>query len=173
MWITAQEHIKILLKQSGANHVGNIVLADRHNNFASAVTVQYWMFTGKRDNFLGIFPRPGISEKDVAGADVFGKEILISLENNNWEELQQRLLKLKAVEVHTNLMFIESRASVLFKLWANVIIKKKNRTLWEKIFKCYLMFALFIVAPIVLLIYNIFFRPFLGKQIKKMKDYYA
>ena len=169
MWINAQEQIKKLLKQNGANLVANIVLADRHNNFASAVTVQYWMFTGKRDNFLGVFPRPGISDKDIAESSVFGKEVLRSLENGNWNELQSNLIKLKAVEVHTNLMFIESRASVLFKIWAQTIIKKKNRGLWEQIFKYYLLFALFIVAPVVLLIYNVLFRPFLGTQIARKK----
>lgn len=173
MWITSQERVKSLLRQSGANHVGNIVLADRHNNFVSAVTIQYWMFTGKRDHFLGIFPRPGISEKDVAESGIFGKEILLSLESGKWEGLQERLINIKAVEVHTSLMFIESRASVIFKIWAKAIVKKRNRKLWLKIFNVYLMFALFIVAPIVLLFYTLIFRPFTGNKIKKKKSYYA
>jgi hypothetical protein len=35
------------------------------------------------------------------------------------------------------------------------------------------MFALFILAPILLLIYTILFRPFLGGAIQKKKAYYA
>lgn len=173
MWITAQEQVKKLLKQNGANHVANVVLADRHNNFVSAVTIQYWMFTGKRDNFLGIFPRPGISDRDIDESKIFGEEVLLTLESGNWHGLQERLIKLNAVEVNTNLMFIESRASLLFKIWARTIIKKKNRGLWQKIFQYYLLFALFIVAPVVLLIYNIFIRPFSGNQIRKKKIYYS
>lgn len=173
MWINAQEHVKKLLAQTNANHVANIVLADRHNNFVSAVTIQYWMFTGKRDRFLGIFPRPGISENDINATKTFGTEVLTSLETGNWQELQDKLVAKKAVEVHTNLMFIEARASVLFKIWANAIIKKGNRGLWLNIFKYYLLFALFIVAPVVLLIYNIFIRPFSGNRIRKNKIYYS
>ncbi|MEP7169074.1 MAG: hypothetical protein ABI855_06845, partial [Bacteroidota bacterium] len=172
MWITAQERVKNILKQSGANHVANIVLVDKNNNFVSAVTIQYWMFTGKRDHFLGIFPRPGISDKDINETKLFGKTVWQSLETNQWQELQERLIKMKAVEVNTNLMFIESRASVLFQIWARTIVKKKNRGLWLQIFKYYLLFALFIVAPVVLLIYNIFFRAFTGNQIRKNKMYY-
>ncbi|HKR03936.1 MAG TPA: hypothetical protein VJY62_04805 [Bacteroidia bacterium] len=172
MWITAQEKVKKILRENGAIHVANIVLCDRNNNFVSAVTIQYWMFTGRRDHFLGIFPRPGISDKDIDETKIFGKTVLESLETGNWHELQERLIKMKAVGVNTNLMFIESRASVLFKIWAQTIIKKKNREVWLQIFKYYLLFALFIVAPIVLLIYNICIRPFTGNQIRKNKIYY-
>ncbi len=173
MWINAQEQVKKLLKQNAADHVANIVLCDKHNNFVSAVTIQYWMFTGKREQLLGIFPKPGVSEKDIAETKFFGEEVLRSLENSNWEGLQQRLVEMKAVTVNTNLMFIESRASVLFKIWARTIIKKKNRNLWLQIFKYYLLFALFIVAPIVLLVYNIFFRVFTQDRIMKKKIYYS
>ena len=125
MWINAQEKIKSLLKQSNAHHVANIVLSDRHNNFISAVTIQYWMFTGKRDKFLGIFPRPGVSDADIKGTKHFGNEILQALELNDWQGLQQRLVSIKAVEIQTTLMFIENRAPAIFRLWANAIIKKK------------------------------------------------
>ncbi len=173
MWISAQERIKKQLKAVGANLVANIVLADRHNNFVSAVTIQYWMFSGRQDHFMGIFPLPGISAQDIDHSKNFAQEVLRSLEAGDLESLQERLLKMKAVEVHTSLMFIESRASVLFHIWASIIIKKKNRDLWGKIFKYYLMFALFIVAPIVLMIYTIFFRPFLSARIRKKKAYYS
>jgi hypothetical protein len=87
--------------------------------------------------------------------------------------LQERLIKIDAVEVKSNLMFIESRASMLFMIWANLILKKKNRDLWLRIFKYYLLFALFIVAPVVVLFYNLFFKPFLGRSIQKRKNYYS
>ncbi len=173
MWINAQEQVKKLLKQNAADLVANIVLCDKHNNFVSAITIQYWMFTGKRNQLFGIFPKPGVSEKDIAKTKFFGEEVLRSLENANWEGLQQRLVEMKAVTVNTNLMFIEARASVLFKIWARTIINKKNRNLWLQIFKYYLLFALFIIAPVVLLIYNIFFRVFTQDRIMKKKIYYS
>src|SRR5258705_271919 len=146
----------VYYSQSGQlkNIAENFIAPFLENNCESAVTIQYWMFTGKRDHFLGIFPRPGISQKDINGTKFFGREVMQSLENNNWKNLQEQLVKMKAVEVDTNLMFIESRASALFKIWARTILKKKNRGLWLKIFRYYLLFALFIVAPVALLIYN-------------------
>lgn len=173
MWITAQEKIKSLLKAAGARLVGNVALFDKNNNFVSAVTIQYWMFTGKQDKFLGIFPVPGISEADIAYARTYGEAVLPALQQNSWDGLQATLVSKGAVDVKTNLMFIESRASVLFRIWATTILKKQNRALWLQFFKYYLLFALFIVAPFVLLVYNLFIRPFTTAQILKKKNYYT
>jgi hypothetical protein len=93
--------------------------------------------------------------------------------SGEWEGLQQEMVGQKAVDIKTNLMFVESRAGKLFSIWANTIIKKKNRKLWLVVFKYYLLIALFIVAPIVLTIYTLIFRPFLGRSIQKRKRYFA
>ena len=55
MWIMAQEKMKKKLKSLNANLVGNIVLADRHINHVSVITIAQWMFSGKKERFLGIF----------------------------------------------------------------------------------------------------------------------
>lgn len=172
MWLNAQEKVKKLLKETEAKLVGNIALVDRHNNYASAVSIMYWMFTGNKDRYLGVFPRPGVSENDILKAKQFGEETLAIWQREELGHLQQRLVDLKAVEVKTNLMFIEGRAGKLFSIWANLINKRKNKTLWLSIFKYYLLTALFIIAPIVLLINTLFFRPFLGKHIRRKKDYF-
>jgi len=172
MWINAQERAKKLLKEAGANLIGNIVLTDKHTNLISAITIQYWMFTGKKDNLWGIFPKPGISDEDMNAVHLFGEKALEALLNGDFATLQKKLTEMKAVEVNSNLMFIESRAPKLFSIWANVIIKKNNRSLWLQLFKYYLMFVLFVVSPIVLLINMLFLKPFTSKQIRKKKNYY-
>ena len=55
MWINAQDRVKKALLESEAQLVGNVTLVDRNQNHVSAVTILYWMLTGKKDNFLGIF----------------------------------------------------------------------------------------------------------------------
>jgi hypothetical protein len=172
MWLNAQERVKKNLQDSGAQLVGNIVLVDKNNNFLSAISTLYWMLTTKRDKLWGIFPKPGVREEDIREAEKFGSVALESLKNSNWNGLQKKLVDLKAVEVKSDLMFIEGRAGKLFSIWANVISKRKNRALWLKLFKYYLFIALFVVAPVVLTINNILFRPFLGKAITKKKHYY-
>lgn len=172
MWINAQEKIKNILADHNAQHVGNIALVDKHNNLVSAVTILYWMLTGKKDKMLGIFPKPGVAQKDIRDCNRFGETVLHYFINERWDNLQYDLVAQNAVEVNPNLMFIESRARKIFSVWANIIINKKNRENWLVVFKYYLIFALFIVAPIVLTINNILFRPFLGNQIRKKRNYY-
>lgn len=172
MWLSSQERVKTILKEAGAKLVGNISLFDKHSNLTSLVTILYWMRTGKRDKYLGIFPKPGVSEKDISLAKEYGKRVKQSLEQNDWSTLQSDLINIKAVEVVANFMFIETRGARLFKIWANFIVKKKNRTFWLRVYKYYLLIALFIVAPIVLTINIIIFKPFLGNSIRKKKKYY-
>ncbi len=173
MWINAQEKIKKLLADCNANLVGNIVFSDRHNNFISAVTIQYWMFTGKKDKMWGLFPLPGVSDADIKSAATFGNMVVPFLIQNDFTNMQQQLVKQHAVEPQTNLMFIEGRAGMLFKLWATAILKKKNRALWLQIFKHYLLFALFIIAPVVLIIFNLIIRPLSLRQIARNKAYFS
>jgi hypothetical protein len=173
MWINAMERIKRTLAFAGAKRVGSIVLVDKHHNYISFVTILYWMFTGKRDRYLNIFPKPGVADADLEQTSTYGATIQQHLLSGDWNGLQRELVSKKALVVNYYLMFIESRAGRLFSLWAGFIIKRKKRTAWLVVFKYYLLFALFIVAPIVLTINTIFFRPFLSGRIKKQKQYYS
>lgn len=172
MWISAQERVKVMLKEAQANLVGNIVLKDRHDNLASAVSILHWMLNGKKEKYLGIFPLPGISDEDIKQATVYGKIINKRIKENNYLSLQDELVKNGAVEVKTNLMFIEPRAKKIFTIWAKAIVKKKNRALWLQFFKYYLIIALFAVSPVVIVIYKLFIQPFSGRDIKNKKEYY-
>ncbi len=172
MWLNAQEKIKKLLLSAEARLVGNIALVDRNSNLISAVTILYWMLTGKKDRYLGIFPKPGVADQDIQQAGQFGKIALAHLSKGSWNSLQKELVEHKAVEVDSDLMFIEQRAGRLFFIWSAVINKRKNRKAWLTVFKYYLLIALFVVAPVVLLVNNLLFRPFVGKSIRRKKEYY-
>jgi len=173
MWISAMERIKKILKNSRAKLVGSISLFDRHHNFISFITIFYWMFKGKKGRWLGIFPTPGVSAADIAGTAAFGKTVQKYFLAQNWDGLQDELKAQKAIEVKYNLMFIESKASKIFAIWANIIAKKKKKTAWLVAFKYYLLIALFIAAPIILTVDFIFFKPFLSGRIKKQKEQYS
>jgi len=173
MWITALERIKNRLKELGAVQVGNIALVDNNPNLISVVTILYWMFTGKRDKYLNIFPKPGVSDADVQRCQLFGTTIEKHLESGNYAGMQDELVAQKAVVVKYNLMFVESKAKRIFAVWANFISKRKKRTGWLVAFKYYLIIALFIAAPIILTINAIFFKPFLSRSIRKQKQYYS
>ena len=172
MWINAHERIKDSLKQAGAKLVGNIALVDKHTNLVSAVTILYWMMSGKKDKCLGIFPKPGVADEDILNTKTFGQIVKQHLVKNDFNSLQQELVNSKAIEVKTNLMFVEGRAKKLFAIWGNLVKNTKNRKFTLVLFKYYLIFALFIVAPIVLFVYRLLFAPFLSRLIKKQKQYF-
>jgi hypothetical protein len=173
MWLSAMEKIRHLLKVTGAKHVGNIALVDHHPNLVSFFTIQYWMFTGKKDRWLNIFPKPGVADADIDNCDVYGAIMAKYLTLGNYDGMQGELVEKKAVVVKYPLVFIESKARRLFALWANFIVKRKNRTAWLVAYKYYLIIALLVVAPVLLTINAIFFRPFLAGRIKRQKQYYS
>jgi len=172
MWINAFEKVKKLLKETDAKLVGNIALVDKHLNLVSIFTIFHWMFSGKKDRYLHIFPKPGVSDEDIANTKIFGTIVLPYLQKNEWDGMQAVLISKKAVDLKYHLMFIESKAGVMFKLWANFIAKKKNKKAWLLFFKYYLLIALFIAAPIVFVIDMLFFKPFLSKYVNSKKEFY-
>ncbi|WP_108868864.1 hypothetical protein [Aquimarina aquimarini] len=158
MWIQAQEKVKTLLNLCNAKLVGNIALIDRHINHISVLTITHWMFTGKKSRFLGFFPKPGVSEKDINDAVKFALPIQKALLTNNYATLQDSLLKLDAVKIKPFLVLVDKRANVLFSKWANLIYKKgKINTAKRKklliFFNYYLLFAIWIIAPLVFIVF--------------------
>jgi hypothetical protein len=173
MWISALESIKKSLKAIGAKQVGNIVTIDKHANVLSFFSIQYWMYTGKKDKFLNLFPKPGVSDIDIVGCSTFGKTIEKYLGNGAYAGMQDELVSQKAVVVNYNLMTIEAKAKKIFYAWANLITKRKNKAPWLVAFKYYLIIAFFVVGPIILLIDTLLLKPFSAKRIKKQLNYFS
>ncbi len=169
MWLNAFTRVRNMLKDAGAKHVGNIALIDKHPNPVSFVTIFYWMLSGKKERYLNIFPKPGVSEEDIDHTREFGKTVAKYLEKKGWDGMQDELLSQKAVEINYKLMFIEARAKPIFAIWAKFIAKRKNRTPWLSAFKYYLFIALFLGAPLLLTLDAVFLKPFSSKRIKTKK----
>src|SRR5690554_674941 len=177
MWIMAQEKMKKLLVANGAKLVGNIALVDRHINHISVITIVHWMMGGKKTRYLGIFPKPGVSDDDIRGCARFGTPIQEALLNANYQDLQGNLLRLKAVRVKPLLIQTDKRGNILFSKWANLIIRKggagspkrKKLLVW---FKYYLLFAIWVIAPIVFIVFLATYIPLYNK-IKREKAYFS
>lgn len=173
MWVNAQTSINKAVAEAGGRVIGNIALIDRTNNLVSAITILHWMLTGKKERKWGILPFPGVSQADIDGADKFGEIIRACMEGDCADQLQQKIIEANGIEVFTNILFIEKRGKMLFRIWAKAIREKGksrvSRRIWITLFKYYLIVALFFVAPIVLLIYNVLFLPFLYKTVAKEK----
>jgi len=178
MWVVAQEYIKEKVNELGGNLVGNIVLQDRAENLTGIVTISYFLFTGKKDRFLGFFPKPGISDKDIANVDLFGEIVKNYFENNMLDKLQEELVKAKAVKINSYLSTVERMAyKRVFLKWAGFILKKggpnnPSRKKRVKMFAYYFPFAILVIAPIEYIFFLIF-APFRIKTIKRDKEYFS
>jgi hypothetical protein len=172
MWLNAFVRVKKLLRAAEANLVGNIALVDTHPNPVSFITIFHWMLHGKKDRYLNIFPPPGVSDADIKHTKVFGESVIPHLEANDWDSLQAELEMNKAVVLNYNLMIIEGTAGKIFKVWANIIAKRKNKLPWIRAYKYYLLIAFFVGAPILITLDAILFRFTSPKRIKAKKQYY-
>ncbi|MFA7274772.1 MAG: hypothetical protein WC044_12960 [Crocinitomicaceae bacterium] len=177
MWLNSQERIKQQISHAGGELVGNVPFIDRNNNIISAFTILHWMLTGRKDRKYGFFPKPGVSDKDIEEASVFGELLLQSIQVNDYSDYQKKVLLTNRVNIGTDILFIEGRAKKLFNIWANLIVRKgtteSKRKLWVNLYKYYLIIALFVVAPIVLTFYSVLIRPFTQASIKRKKEYFC
>jgi hypothetical protein len=172
MWVMAQEKIKVLLKENKAILKGNIALVDRVGNLISVITIVQWMFSGVKKRYLGIFPLPGVSEKDIQESSKYGKAILSSLNENNYEQLQNQLVTLGGVKISSYLVEVDKTANKIFNKWSNFINnRKKTRKTWLKVFNVYLLLAIWLISPIVYIL-HVFMYPFKTKKIKQQIEYY-
>ena len=177
MWVMAHEKVKKLLKVNKTNYVGNIVLADRHPNHISVLTIYVWMYSGVKKRLWGILPKPGVSDKDIEDSKNFSRPILESLKKNDFKDLQDKLLSKGAVNIKPFLIVTDKRAQIIFSKWANFIDKKtKNNPDKRKrllnYFSYYLTFAIWAIAPIVFIVYLLTF-PFTMGTRKKEKEYFT
>lgn len=172
MWIMAQEKVKILLKNNNAHLKGNIALVDRVGNLISVITIVEWMFSGVKKKYLGIFPLPGVSEKDIAESVKFGQIIKTKLLENDLDNLQVELIKNNAVKISSYLITVDKTANKIFSKWSNFIINKpKSRKIVLKIFYIYLFLAIWIISPIVYILHLILY-PFKINKIKREIKHY-
>ena len=172
MWAYAQEKVKSLIQKKEGSLVGNIALTDRNINLVSVVTVVDWMFSGQKRKAYGIFPLPGVSDKEIDESSKFGEIIAKHLENKSFNGLQTELVKNGAVKFRWFLVSMDKKANKLFTIWSKLILKNsKKRSFLLKCFKVYLFCAIWILSPIVHLIEWITY-PLRYRSIQNQKKYF-
>jgi hypothetical protein len=176
LWLSAQESVKERIKEAGGKLVGNIALSDHSPFLSSVVTILYWMLTGKRDRYLGIFPRPGVQQKEVDHASLFGGIILDYLGSPTPVNLQEGLVKVGAVEVKPHYMSLEKRGKKIFGLWAGFALKKGGpgnpARKWRiKAFSYYLPTVIFLLSPLVFILTTLV-NSLSPSKVRKEKAYY-
>ena len=171
MWIKAQEKVRNMLVKKGARIVANIALTDRHYNHISVLTIVHWLFTGKKDKYLGIFPLPGVSQKDITNATQYGELVLNHSQKGEYQQsLQKEIVAQGGVQIKPFLLSAEKKANRLFGIWARAIYQSPRRKFLLKCFHAYLYFAIWILMPIVWLFYWLTYPLFYKKIRRECKE---
>ena len=171
MWIKAQEKVRSMLVKKGAYIVANIALADRHHNHISVLTIVHWLFTGKKNRYLDIFPLPGVSQEDITNVSQYGDILLKYAQIGNYgTSLQQEIVAQGGVQVKPFLLSAEKKANRLFGIWARAIYQSPRRKFLLKCFHAYLYFAIWILMPIVWLFYWLTYPLFYRKIRRECKE---
>jgi hypothetical protein len=174
MWLNSQESVKSRITNAGGKIIGNIPFVDRAQNQISAITIMHWAFTGKKTKKYNVFPKPGVSDDDILSATEYGKILNSAIQSNDLNGIQEKFLETGLISIPTDILLIEEKAKRLFKIWSHLITKygtsPKRRKWMIKGYTYYLIVALFVVAPIVLVFYQLFYVPFFRKTINRKKQ---
>lgn len=157
MWVMTQHETRRYLREIGARYVGFIELHDKAPNLVSVLTIIRWLFYGRKEA-TRLLPAAGVSQRDVADADRFGLTILRTLYDEQWEQLQERLMCEGAVTFIPHLYFIERNGYRMWGRWAHFVRRRGDagdprRQGRLRLFKAYLFFVLYAVSPFGLLFY--------------------
>jgi len=164
MWVMAQQKVKKLLTNCGAQLVGNIALTDRHHNHISVITIVQWLFSGdKNKRYLGVFPKAGVADKDIESASVYGTLIAPHLQTGDYTGLQQEIVAHGGVHYRRFLLSAEKKGNRLFGIWAKMIYGSKKRKFLLKCYRIYLYIAIWVLMPIVWLLYWLTYPLFFWK----------
>lgn len=176
MWYMAQRSIYRYIQEAKANYIGHLVLFDKVNNLTSVITIMYWAFTAKKDQKWGVFPKPGISDKDIVDCSKYGFILKERWEEQDLKQLQDDFVKNDGVVVIPHLMSMEHKAKRIFKIWTSFVIKqgksgKSNRKKKLILFKYYLLFMIYLLSPIATVIFYLSY-PLFYKRIRKNTRFY-
>ena len=171
MWVMAHQKVKKLLTDCGAHLVGNIALTDRHHNHISVITIVQWLFSGdKNKRYLGVFPKAGVADKDIQSANIYGTLIAPHLQTGDYTGLQQAIVAHGGVHYKRFILSAEKKGNRLFGIWAKMIYGSKKRKFLLKCFHIYLYIAIWVLMPIVWLLYWLTYPLFFWKVERDVKQ---
>lgn len=171
MWMLSQQKLKTYLDKLGTKLVGNIALVDRHNNYTSTITILKWLGEGKKE-MPSPLPPAGVSQEEIDGTGKYGEIIAKYLAARDYSGMQPELVKNGAVEVRPFLVKVETVGNKLFTFFSGRVKNQpEKRPFWVRMFKIYLMLAIWVISPIVLVFFTILTPVFWLKR-KKQIEYY-
>jgi hypothetical protein len=175
MWLMAQEDVKALLREAGARHCDHVALVDPGSALASFVTTPRWMWTGRKDPFLG-FPPAGVSADQIQACRRFGLALRAALAGNEERRGGPLLHGLRACTVDARLIASEKVGKRSFRIWARLLraCGRPGTPLRRAVLACYLVFLLTMIVTVVPLtmLLKLALRPLLQKKLATLQTFH-
>jgi hypothetical protein len=172
MWLSAQETMKQLISDAGGHLIDHVAFTDQGRPLATFITTPRWVWTGKRDSFLGL-PPAGVSPEEIHGARRFGLALADGLNKDQEKSGQPMLSGLRAVVVNPRLAISERAGKRAFRVWSKLIRLFGDRGQWRRrpvllLFVMYLIVLIVTVVPISLLLQWLL-SPLLKPRLERLK----
>jgi hypothetical protein len=152
MWFSAFDTLKTLVGQAGGQLVDHVALTDESPAFLTFITTPRWMFTGRRDRFLGM-PPAGVDGLQVAGVARFGRALAEALVRDEEKSGRPMLGGLGAVKVAPHLAMSERTGLHAFRVWSRLVRLCGRPGQWQRVpvlvlFIIYLVVMILAVVPV-------------------------
>ena len=175
MWLSAFDTLKRLVADAGGRLVDHVAFTDEANALATFITTPRWMFTGRRDGFLGL-PPAGVSVSQTAGAARFGAALAEALSRDEEKRCQPMLHGLNAVKIAPHLVLSERAGRRAFQVWSGLIRLCGRAGQWRRIpalalFVAYLFVMIITVVPVSFMLQRIT-APLLTRRIAALVRHY-
>lgn len=172
MWLSAQATMKQLIADAGGHLIDHLAFTDQGHPLATFITTPRWVWTGKRDGFLGL-PPAGVSAEEIRQARRFGLALADGLEHDRETSGQPMLAGLRAVTVNPRLALSERAGRRAFGVWSRLVRLFGRRGEWQRrpallLFVVYLIALIVTVVPLSLLLQWLF-SPLLKPRLERLK----
>lgn len=172
MWLSAQETMKQLIAAADGQLIDHLAFTDRGHPLATFITTPRWVWTGKKDGFLGL-PPAGVSPEEIHQARRFGLALADGLNHDEEKSGRPMLTGLRAVTVNPRLAISERAGRRAFGVWSKLVRLFGKRGQWRRrpvllLFVLYLVTLIVTVVPISLLLQWLF-SPLLKPRLERLK----
>lgn len=172
MWLSAQATMKRLIGDAGGHLIDHLAFTDQGHPLATFITTPRWVWTGKRDSFLGL-PPAGVSAEEIRQARRFGLALADGLEHDRETSGQPMLAGLRAVTVNPRLAISERAGQRAFGVWSRLVRLCGRRGQWRRrpvllLFVVYLIALIVTIVPLSLLL-QCLLAPLLKPRLERLK----
>lgn len=175
MWMTAYDKLVTLLGAAGAHLTDHVAFTDNAHPLATFITTPRWMFTGRRDRFLGL-PAAGVTPAEAAAAARFGHALVTALARDEERSGAPMLTGLRAVSVNPRLVVSERAGQRAFRVWSGFVRLfgkpgQLRRVPALALFVTYLIVLIITVVPLSLVLQRSF-APLLRNRLDALRARY-